>query len=76
MGDDRDWRVGGVGTDSAAAQPTRRPKVDKASAYYHYTLAHMYAELASAYGNRGDYLDKAIENYKAGHQGRSRLRPC
>jgi tetratricopeptide (TPR) repeat protein len=24
----------------------------------------MYAELASAYGNRGDYLNKAIENYK------------
>ena len=39
-------------------------KVDKASAYYHYTLAHMYAELASAYGNRGDYLNKAIDNYK------------
>ncbi|MDP9113948.1 MAG: hypothetical protein M3O20_09720, partial [Acidobacteriota bacterium] len=23
------------------------PKIDKASAYYHYTLAHMYAEQAS-----------------------------
>jgi tetratricopeptide (TPR) repeat protein len=39
-------------------------KVDKASAYYHYSLAHMYAELASAYGNRNDYLSKAIDNYK------------
>jgi tetratricopeptide (TPR) repeat protein len=48
----------------AAAAPDAAAKVDKASAYYHYTLAHMYAELASAYGNRGDYLNKAIENYK------------
>src|ERR1700681_3330550 len=40
------------------------PKVDRASAYYHYTLAHMYAELAGAYGNRGDYVNQAIENYK------------
>src|ERR1017187_9437071 len=38
-------------------------KVDHAAAYYHYTLAHMYAELAGASGNRG-YIDKAIENYK------------
>lgn len=38
-------------------------KVDHASAYYHYTLAHMYAELAGASGNRS-YIDKAIENYK------------
>jgi tetratricopeptide (TPR) repeat protein len=40
------------------------PKVDKASAYYHYALAHMYAELAGAYGNRNDYLNQAIDNYK------------
>ncbi len=40
------------------------PKVDKASSYYHYALAHMYAEQASMYGNRGDYVNKAIDNYK------------
>jgi tetratricopeptide (TPR) repeat protein len=39
-------------------------KIDKASSYYHYALAHMYAELASQYGVRGGYLDKAIDNYK------------
>jgi tetratricopeptide (TPR) repeat protein len=39
-------------------------KIDKASAYYHYALAHMYAEMAGAYGNRNDYLNKAIDNYK------------
>src|SRR5213075_2444817 len=46
------------------AQSSAAPKVDKSSAYYHYTLAHMYAEQASMYGNRGDYVNKAIDNYK------------
>src|SRR5579871_1129232 len=40
-------------------------KVDHASSYYNYTVAHMYAELAGAYGNRADYVNKAIEAYKA-----------
>ena len=39
-------------------------KTDLASAYYHYALAHMYADQAGLYGNRGDYVNKAIENYK------------
>ncbi len=43
---------------------TPAPKVDKASAYYHYALGHMYAEQASMFGNRGDFVNKAIENYK------------
>lgn len=37
---------------------------DKASAYYHYSLGHLYSELAGAYGNRGDYFNKAVENYR------------
>jgi tetratricopeptide (TPR) repeat protein len=37
----------------------------KAAAYYHYSLGHLYAELAGAYSNRGDYFSKAVENYKA-----------
>jgi tetratricopeptide (TPR) repeat protein len=36
-------------------------RVDKAAAYYHYTLGHMYAEQA---GNKGDFLNKAIENLR------------
>lgn len=36
----------------------------KASAYYHYSMGHLYEELAGAYGNRGDYINKAIENYR------------
>ena len=37
----------------------------KAAAYYHYSLGHLYAELAGAYSNRGDYFNKSVENYKA-----------
>jgi tetratricopeptide (TPR) repeat protein len=51
-------------TPAPAQNQANAPKVDRASSYYHYALAHMYAELASAYGGRGGYLDKAIDNYK------------
>jgi tetratricopeptide (TPR) repeat protein len=39
-------------------------KQDKAAAYYHYALGHLYAELAATYNNRGDYFNRAIENYR------------
>ena len=39
-------------------------QIDRASAYYHYTLAHMYAELAGSTQNRNDYINQAIANYK------------
>lgn len=37
---------------------------DKSQAYYHAALAHLYAELAAQYGGRGEYVTKAIENYR------------
>ena len=47
------------------AQPVKPElKIDKAAAYYHFTLAHYYAESMAQNGNRGDTLNKAIENYK------------
>jgi len=46
--------------DAAAAKPS----VDKAEAYYHFAMGHLYAEQAMNFGNRGDYLNKAIEHYK------------
>jgi tetratricopeptide (TPR) repeat protein len=53
---------------SAAAKPPESKggerEIDKSAAYYHYALGHLYAELAGAYGNRGDYLSRAIENYR------------
>lgn len=50
---------------SAMAQSKPAPKVDKASAYYNYAMAHLYSELAQAYGNKGDYLNTAIEHYRS-----------
>jgi tetratricopeptide (TPR) repeat protein len=37
--------------------------VDKAAAYYHFTMAHMYEEEMAAYG-RSDLVTKAIEEYR------------
>jgi len=51
-----------IAASQAAGQTTAASKpVDKAAAYYHYTLGHMYAEQA---GNKGDFLNKAIENLR------------
>src|SRR6201997_3965683 len=49
--------------DIKASESTPR-KVDKAGAYYHYTLAHMYEEMVTAYG-RSDLAVKATEEYRA-----------
>jgi tetratricopeptide (TPR) repeat protein len=46
----------------ADVKPVPR-KVDKAAAYYHYTLAHMYEEMVTAYG-RSDLAPKATEEYR------------
>ena len=53
-------------TASDSSQPGTPPsprKVDKAAAYYHYTLAHMYEEMVTAYG-RSDLALKATEEYR------------
>jgi len=51
---------------STAAKPaaTSPRKVDRAAAYYHYALAHMYEEQVAMYG-RSDLANKAIEEYRA-----------
>jgi tetratricopeptide (TPR) repeat protein len=49
-------------TPAAAPAPTQG---DKAAAYYNYSLGHLYAELAAAYGNRGEYFSKAADSYRA-----------
>src|SRR3954465_896265 len=46
--------------------PKNIEKVDRAAAYYHYMLAHMYAEMAATSLDRNqEYAAKADENYKA-----------
>lgn len=49
----------------ASAQEASGGGRDKAAAYYNYSMGHLYAELAAAYGNRGEYLNQAIEYYRA-----------
>src|SRR5436853_1556066 len=50
--------------DSAkSAAPPAPRKVDKAAAYYHYMLPHMYEEQVAFYG-RSDLANKAIEEYR------------
>jgi len=48
-------------TNSAPATATKAP--DRAAAYYHYTLAHMYEELVSIYQS-SEFANKAIEEYR------------
>ncbi|MBE0657403.1 MAG: tetratricopeptide repeat protein [Bryobacteraceae bacterium] len=50
------------GQTAQPAAPAQQPA--KSQAYYHAALAHLYAELAAQYGGRGEYVTKAIENYK------------
>src|ERR1700761_4158931 len=59
-----------VFAQAPAGQPRKDPAAapaqdsDRASAYYEFSMAHLYAELAGAYGNRGEYVNKAIDFYK------------
>jgi tetratricopeptide (TPR) repeat protein len=52
--------------NASAAKPASQSsprKLDKAAAYYHYTVAHMYEEQVAMYG-RSDLANKAIEEYR------------
>jgi tetratricopeptide (TPR) repeat protein len=48
---------------SPPATPKQGKKSDKAAAYYHYAMAHMYEELVAMYG-RPEYANKAIDEYR------------
>jgi len=56
--------AGGAFAQSQKAPTPDQASMDKGSAYYHYSLGHLYAEMAGAYGNSGDFFNKAIENYR------------
>ena len=51
-------------TVPAAADSKPKVAPDRAAAYYHYSLAHMYEELATVYG-RSEFVSKAIDEYRA-----------
>jgi tetratricopeptide (TPR) repeat protein len=48
---------------SAEAADSASRKTDKAAAYYHFTMAHMYEEEMAVYG-RSDLMTKAIQEYR------------
>src|SRR5690348_5970683 len=50
-------------SDSKPANPTSARKPDRAAAYFHYSMAHIYEELVAVYG-RSDLANKAIEEYR------------
>ncbi|HUK25798.1 MAG TPA: tetratricopeptide repeat protein [Terriglobales bacterium] len=50
-------------TESKPAATPPPPKVDRAAAYYHYAMAHMYEEQVTVYG-RSDLVNKAIDEYR------------
>lgn len=55
-----------VNTEPSAPKPAGQAsarKVDRAAAYYHYALAHMYEEQVAMYG-RSDLASKAIDEYR------------
>jgi tetratricopeptide (TPR) repeat protein len=51
-------------TTTAASSQSAIKTPDRASAYYHFTLAHMYEEQVATYG-RSELANKAIEEYRA-----------
>ncbi len=50
-------------SDSKSPATSAPRKLDKAAAYYHYTVAHMYEEQVAVYG-RSELANKAIEEYR------------
>lgn len=48
---------------ASVASHTKPPAPDRASAYYHYSLAHLYEDMAVNAG-RSDYATQAVEQYK------------
>jgi predicted Zn-dependent protease len=50
-------------SNAKPAQQTPAHKPDRAAAYYHYAMAHMYEEQVAMYG-RSELANKAIEEYR------------
>ena len=48
----------------ALPSATKQTSSVQGEAYYHFSLGHLYEELAGASGNRSDYVNKAIDNYR------------
>jgi tetratricopeptide (TPR) repeat protein len=53
---------------SAQAPTQAAAKTSRSTAYYHAALGHLYSELAAQYGGRGEYVTKAIDNFRLAMQ--------
>lgn len=51
-------------SNATVPRATSKANSLKAEAYYHFSIGHLYEEMAGAYGNRSDYVNKAIENFR------------
>src|SRR5882757_2353918 len=55
--------LGVLAFGQAPAEMSQAPD-SKSGAYYNFTMGRIYAELAQAYGNRPEYLNKAVQFYQ------------
>jgi tetratricopeptide (TPR) repeat protein len=53
------------GLAQQSGQPAAKDSDKRASAYYNFAMGHMFADLAANYGYRSEYVDKAIEHFRA-----------
>src|ERR1051325_10431095 len=53
-----------VAVAQQSATPAGKAASDKAAAYYNFAMGHLYAEQAGQFGNRSEYVNKAIEYYR------------
>ena len=51
--------------DSVWGQQAQPAKTDRSAAYFNYSMAHIFADLSAASGNKSEYLNPAIDYYKA-----------
>src|SRR4051794_24742609 len=58
--------IGSLGVLAFAQAPaeTSQAPDSQSGAYYNFTMGRIYAELAQAYGNRPEYLNKAVQFYQ------------
>lgn len=56
-------QTSGPPSGQAQAGADAKPVRDRAAAYYHYSIAHIYEELVALYG-RSEFASRAIEEYK------------
>ncbi len=62
---DKDKSAHAEESSAAGTQPAAKSKTpDRAAAYYHFALAHMYEEQVATYG-RSELANKAIDEYRA-----------